>query len=80
MSKFISNKSCDMCHKIEVGLTEMKVGKTTHHLCYDCITKFAFDVIEFAANNLNKEFESKGYAIIYDNDGSYMIKRKQEEL
>lgn len=75
MSQFISNKSCDMCHKIETGLTEMRIGKTTHHLCYKCITIFAFDVVEFASHNLNNEFESEGYTIRSDYDG-FEIKRK----
>lgn len=77
MSKFISNKSCDMCGKIEIGLTEMRVGKTKHHLCYNCITVFAFDIMEYAACNLKTEFEEKGYTIDFDNDGGYVIKRKR---
>lgn len=65
MSKFISNKSCEMCSKIEVGLTEMRVGKTNHYLCYDCITIFAFDVIEYASHNLRKELEKAGLDMQY---------------
>ena len=80
MSKFISNHSCDMCGKIEVGLTEMRVGKTKHHLCYNCITVFAFDVIEFASHNLNKEFEEKGYTINTINDGVVIKKKGDEEF
>ena len=77
MSRFIINKSCDMCRKIEVGLVEMVVGKTKHHLCYNCITVFAFDVVEYAAHNLRTEFEEKGYTINCDNDGGYEIKRME---
>lgn len=77
MSRFISNKSCDMCCKIEKALTEMRIGKTIHHLCYNCITVFSFDVMEFAAHNLSKEFEAEGYTIDFDNDGGYVIKRKE---
>lgn len=77
MSRFIINKSCDMCHKIEVGLVEMKVGKTIHHLCYHCMTVFAFDVIEYASHNLTKEFEENDYTINIDNNGGYIIKRKE---
>ena len=78
MSKFISNKSCDMCHKIEKGLTQMRVGNTTHYLCYECMTVFAFDVVEFAAHNLRNEFESKGYTIKSEYDG-FEIKRKEDK-
>lgn len=74
MSRFISNKSCEMCRKIEVGLVEMKVGQTTHHLCYNCMTEFSFDVAEYAAHNLRNEFESKGYTIEHMNDGGVIIK------
>lgn len=78
MSRFILNKSCEMCGKIEVGLTEMRVGKTKHYLCYDCMTVFAFDVVEYAAYNLRSEFEEKGYTINCDNDGGYIIEKKGE--
>ena len=78
MSRFISNKSCDMCCKIEKALTEMRIGKTTHHLCYNCMTVFAFDVMEFAAHNLSKEFEAEGYTINSRN-GGYTVQRKENE-
>ena len=79
MSRFISNKSCDKCGKIEVGLTEMRVGKTNHYLCYDCMTVFAFDVVEFAAHNLRNEFEAKGYTIDFTNDGFEIKEKKRTE-
>ena len=74
MSKFVSNKSCEMCHKIETGLVEMRVGKQPHYLCYDCMAVFAFDVIEYAAHNLRKEFEAKGYTIECTNDSGFIVK------
>lgn len=77
MSQFITNKPCDMCGKIEVSLTEMTVGKTKHHLCYKCITIFAFDIVEYAAHNLRTEFEQQGYTFEFDNNGGYIIKRKK---
>jgi hypothetical protein len=49
-----------MCHKIEKGLVEMKVGDTTHFLCYDCMTKFAIDVMDFARFNLGEELGKRG--------------------
>lgn len=78
MSRFITNKGCDMCHKIEVGLTKMRIGKKKVHLCYNCITVFAFDVIEYASHNLRNEFEEKGYTFDIDNNGGYIIKRKED--
>lgn len=79
MSRFIKNKSCDMCKKIEIGLIEMKVGDTVHHLCYDCITIFAFDVIEFASLNLTKEFDKKGYNFSCNNNNGFIIIKKKGE-
>lgn len=78
MSRFILNKSCEMCGKIEKGLVEMRVGKTKHYLCYDCMAVFAFDVVEYATHNLRSEFETKGYTINCDNDGVYIIEKKGE--
>ena len=63
MSKFIVNQSCDMCHKIELGLVKMTIGNTEHHLCYKCMTIFTFDVVEFASHNLREEFTQEGYTI-----------------
>lgn len=77
MSRFITNKSCDMCHKIEIGLTEMTVGNTKHHLCYDCITKLAFDMVEFASMNLRNEFKEKGYIIETDNNSGFIIRKER---
>lgn len=77
MSYYISNKSCDMCNKIEVGLVEMKVGKTKHHLCYSCITEFAFDIVEYASLNLRDEFIERGYTIDSDDECGYIIKKKK---
>lgn len=76
MSKYITNKGCDKCRKIEVGLTKVKFGKIKHHLCYDCITEFALDTIHYAATNLRTEFEQCGYMINFDNNGGYEIRRK----
>jgi hypothetical protein len=76
MSKFIRNKSCDMCRQIEKGLTEMEVGKTKHYLCYECMAKFAFDVIEFASMNLTKEFEKEGYTICTDNNYGFIVRKE----
>lgn len=73
MSRFVSNKSCEMCHKIETGLTEMVVGKIKHYLCYKCMAVFAFDIFEFASHNLRNEFEAEGYTI--DSEyGGYTVK------
>lgn len=76
MSKFIINKSCDMCHQIEKGLTEMKIGNTKHYLCYDCMAKLAFDVIEFASMNLKKEFKKEGYTICTDNNCGFIVRKE----
>lgn len=47
MSRFIRNRSCEMCGEIQFGLIEMKVGDTKHYLCYPCMAKFTTDVLEF---------------------------------
>ena len=78
MSRFISNKSCDMCHKIELGLTEMTLGNTKHYLCYDCLAKLTLDMVEFASMNLENEFKRLGFAITCDNNGGFIISRKGE--
>lgn len=77
MSKYVINKSCAMCKKAERGLTEMTVGDTKLHLCYDCIAKLTFDMIEFASMNLRDEFEKYGYEISSDNNGGFIIKKKE---
>lgn len=77
MSRFIINKSCNMCKRIELGLTEMTVGDKALHLCYDCMTTLAFDMIEFASMNLENEFEKKGYTISCDNNSGFIIKKKE---
>jgi hypothetical protein len=56
-----------MCDKIEVGLTEMKVGKTKHYLCYPCMAEFVNDVLEFATMNLTKN--TGDFGKIYFTDG-----------
>lgn len=68
MSSFITNKGCEMCHKIEVGLTEMRVGSTKHYLCYPCMANFATDVLEFANNNLTKHTDDFGNIYFTDRD------------
>lgn len=78
MSKFISNKSCEMCHKIEVGLVEMRVAKTNHYLCYNCMTKFAFDMFEYAALNLREEFKLGGYDIGVLPEGGFSVERLKD--
>lgn len=77
MSEFITNKSCDMCRKIEVGLTEMKIGPSKHHLCYNCISTLALDIIEFASHNLRNEIEAKGYTITKTNEQGYIIEKNK---
>ena len=76
MSRFISNKSCEMCHNVEVGLAEMRVGNTHHYLCHNCMAIFAFDAVEYAAHNLREEFKRKGYTINATNDEGFVIKKK----
>lgn len=66
MSQFISNKSCDMCNKIEVGLTEMRVGKTKHYLCYPCMAIFASDILDYARMNLTEKVNEYGNAYFTD--------------
>jgi hypothetical protein len=51
MSEFARNKECDMCHKIEVGLVEIAIGKYRIMLCYDCMLKFINDMIAFKDAN-----------------------------
>ena len=63
MSKYIINKSCDMCHKNEIALTEMTIGNTKHHICYDCMLDFAIDVMNFAQLNLREELDKAGIVI-----------------
>lgn len=77
MSRFISNKSCEMCHKIETGLTEMRIGKTNHYICYHCAANFIFDALEFAALNLRREFNNDGYDIIVTMDGGIEVSKKE---
>lgn len=73
MSRFILNKSCEMCHKIETGLVEMRVDKTNHYLCYNCMTSFTLDIIDYASHNLREEFKTKGYTIECTNDAGFII-------
>lgn len=68
MSSFIKNKSCEMCRKIEVGLTEMTVGSTKHYLCYSCIATFINDVLEYANMNLTKHTDEYGNIYFTDKD------------
>lgn len=75
MSEFISNKSCEMCKKIETGLTEMRIGSTKHYLCYKCLATLALDTIEFSAHNLRNEFEANGYNISKTNEQGYVIEK-----
>ena len=68
MSSFIKNKSCEMCRKNEVGLTEMTVGSTKHYLCYSCIATFTNDVLEYANLNLIKHTDEDGNIYFTDKD------------
>lgn len=63
MSKYVINQGCCMCGKHEVGLVTMTVGKTKHHLCYDCMTKFALDIADYAIMNLSNEISEYGYKL-----------------
>lgn len=78
MSAYITNKGCDKCHKIDVGLVKISCGKMKNHFCYDCMTNFTLDLLDYAAHNLHNEFNQRGYDISMDNDGGYAIKRKME--
>lgn len=69
MSKFVINQSCNICNKIEKALTTMTVGKTKHHICYDCMAIFALDVADFAIINLNEEMRKKGYVLTIEKAG-----------
>ena len=66
MSAFIINKSCEMCGKNEVGLTEMTVGKSKHYLCYPCMAKFATDVLSYAKFNLTENIDEYGNTYFTD--------------
>ena len=55
MSQFAINKGCDMCYKIEKGLVELTIGRTKHHLCYDCMLNLCLDLEEFRKGNYNDE-------------------------
>ena len=63
MSKYIINKRCDMCNKIEVGLTELTIGNIKHHICYDCMPDLVVDFVNFAKANLQDELRNLGYNI-----------------
>lgn len=52
-----------MCHKNEIALTEMTIGNTKHHICYDCMLDFAIDVMNFAQLNLREELDKAGIVI-----------------
>ena len=80
MSEFISNKSCEMCKKIETGLTEMRIGSTKHYLCYKCLATLSLDMIEFSAHNLRDEFKANGYNIYKTNEQGYVIENIAKKI
>lgn len=55
MSKFAINMKCDICKEREIGLVELSVGETKHHLCYKCMYKFVKDLDVFVDMNYDAE-------------------------
>lgn len=63
MSVYVVNQSCDMCKQIEKPLCTMTVGNTKHPMCYTCMSKFVWDLAQFAELNLRNEMKELGGVI-----------------
>lgn len=63
MSKYMSNMSCEICHKIEKSLCKIRVGKSEHFICYDCAAIWCADIADFAIINLHDELKNLGIEI-----------------
>lgn len=64
MSKYVINKGCCVCGKIETGLAEMTVGKSKHTLCYKCMYEFIEDLklyqdMNYSEADVKKIYEQK---------------------